>query len=73
MFSSRKEKLHTFVWSFVLALPIFPAPLPHAAGGRYSGVAGCAAVDKIEDQREPEDFIGHRKPDQSPAKYCRRR
>ena len=22
----------------------------------------CAAVDKIEDQRKPEDFIGHRKP-----------
>ena len=22
----------------------------------------CAAVEKIEDQRKPEDFIGHRKP-----------
>ena len=21
----------------------------------------CAAVDKIEDQRKPDDFIGHRK------------
>ena len=29
--------------------------------GRYSEGAVCAAVDKIEDQRKPDDFIGHRK------------
>ncbi len=52
-----------------MALPIFPAQRPCAARGRYSKVTGCAAVDKIEDQRKPEDFIGHRKPGQSPAKY----
>ena len=32
-----------------------------AAGGRCSAGAVCAAVDKIEEMREPEDFIGHRK------------
>ena len=32
-----------------------------AAGGRYSAGAVCAAVYKIEEQRKPEDFIGHRK------------
>jgi len=32
-----------------------------AAGGRRSPGAVCAAVDKIEEKRKPEDFIGHRK------------
>jgi len=27
----------------------------------------CAAVDKIEDQRKPDDFIGHRKPAAKPG------
>jgi hypothetical protein len=26
-----------------------------------AGVLSCAAVDKIEEKRKPEDFIGHRK------------
>ena len=34
---------------------------PSAAGGRYSEGAVCAAVDKIEGMRKPENFIGHRK------------
>ena len=32
-----------------------------AACGRYSELIYCAAVDKIEEKRKPEDFIGHRK------------
>ena len=32
-----------------------------AAGGRASELIYCAAVDKIEEKRKPEDFIGHRK------------
>jgi hypothetical protein len=32
-----------------------------AAGGRCSAGAACAAVDKIEGLRKPEDFVGHRK------------
>jgi hypothetical protein len=32
-----------------------------AAGGRASELIYCAAVDKIEEMRKPEDFIGHRK------------
>ena len=28
----------------------------------------CAAVDKIEEKRKPEDFIGHRKPESSSIK-----
>ena len=31
----------------------------------------CAAVDKIEEQRKPEDFIGHRKPESSSTKKPR--
>ena len=34
------------------------ATSPSAAGGRYSEGAECAAVDKIEEKRKPEDFIG---------------
>ena len=34
-----------------------------AAGGRCSELIYCAAVDKIEEKRKPEDFIGHRKRD----------
>ena len=34
-----------------------------AAGGRYSEMIYCAAVDKIEEMRKPDDFIGHRKRD----------
>ena len=32
-----------------------------AAGGRASELIYCAAVEKIEDQRKPDDFFGHRK------------
>ena len=32
-----------------------------AAGGRCRGIALCAAVEKFEDQRKPEEFFGHRK------------
>ena len=34
-----------------------------AAGGRGREGAACAAVDKIEEKRKPEDFIGYRKRD----------
>ena len=30
-------------------------------GGKYSELIYCAAVEKIEEMREPEDFFGHRK------------
>ena len=73
VFPSKKKSSTFSSGAFMFALLIFPAQLPCAASGRYSKAAGCAAVDKIEDQRKPEDFIGYRKPDQSPAKYCRRR
>ena len=33
---------------------------PTAAGGGVKGGERVAAVDKIEDQRKPEDFVGHR-------------
>ena len=36
-----------------------------AAGGRCSAGTLSAAVDKIEEKRKPEDFIGHRKRDRS--------
>ena len=35
---------------------------PCAAGGRCSKAVSCAAVDKIEELRKPEDFIENRKP-----------
>jgi len=35
--------------------------LLRAACGRKSGAKASAAVDKIEEKRKPEDFIGHRK------------
>ena len=42
---------------------------PCAAGGRCSrGGLRCAAVDKIEEERKPEDFIGHRKRTPAPEK-----
>ena len=53
-----------------------------AAGGRRSQGAVCAAVDKIEEKRKPEDFIGHRNRADSPLtkmlvkrrnKYVRRK
>ena len=37
------------------------ATSPSAAGGRNSEGAVCAAVDKIEEKRKPDDFVGHRK------------
>ena len=33
---------------------------PTAAGGGVKGGEGVAAVEKIEDQRKPDDFFGHR-------------
>ena len=48
---------------------VWPKP-PCAAGGRCSRGAWCAAVDKIEEKRKPEDFIGHRK--RTPAPYKNR-
>ena len=42
------------------AFPLGAASLSAASGG-YSEGAVCAAVDKIEGKRKPEDFIGHRK------------
>ena len=39
----------------------FGAASLSAASGGYSEGAVCAAVDKIEEKRKPEDFIGHRK------------
>ena len=35
---------------------------PDRRRGRSKGGERSAAVDKIEGQRKPEDFIGHRKP-----------
>jgi hypothetical protein len=37
-----------------------PGSDPTAAGGGVKGGERVAAVDKIEDQRKPEDFVGHR-------------
>ena len=41
---------------------------PSAASGGCSEGAVCAAVDKIEEKRKPEDFIGHRKRTPAPEK-----
>ena len=56
----------------MFALLIFPAQPLCAAKADEAERAGCAAVEKIEDQRKPDDFFGHRKPDQSPGKYRQR-
>ncbi len=40
-------------------MPTMATSLP-AAGGGSRASAVCAAVDKIEEKRKPEDFIGHR-------------
>ena len=37
-----------------------PGSDPTAAGGGVKGGEQVAAVDKIEEKRKPEDFIGHR-------------
>ena len=40
---------------------------PTAAGGGVKGGERVAAVDKIEEKRKPEDFVGHR--NRPPAYY----
>ena len=40
---------------------VCPMTSASAAGGRASELTYCAAVDKIEEKRKSEDFIGHRK------------
>ena len=44
----------------MFALPIFPEERADCRRRREKGGERVAAVDKIEDQRKPDDFIGHR-------------
>ena len=44
----------------MFALPIFLEERTDCRRWREKGGERVAAVDKIEDQRKPEDFIGHR-------------
>ena len=71
---TQKEKLHTFVWSFVLALPIFTARKQLSSCRRDSPVGsdGSAACGRVSDLSEwqrsarddgalsPRTFAGHR-------------
>ena len=44
----------------MLTLPIFPGEQWERCRRQIKRPERVAAVDKIEDQRKPEDFIGHR-------------
>ena len=48
------------MWRLVFALPIFPEERTDRCLRQIKGGERVAAVEKIEDQRKPDDFFGHR-------------